>query len=61
MCPARAATEMCIRDRYETYFLNLVDSRDLLDIVDESLIEPDWVHLGQTGDGIPVNLSLIHI
>ena len=32
-------------EQYETYFLNLVDSRDLLDIVDESLIEPEIVYV----------------
>ena len=29
----------------DVYFLNLVDSRDLLDIVDESLIEPEIVYV----------------
>lgn len=33
-------------ERYETYFLNLVDSRDLLDVVDESEIqEPEIVYV----------------
>ena len=34
-------------ERYETYFLNLVDSRDLLDIVDSSEIqeEPEVIYV----------------
>ena len=34
-------------ERYETYFLNLVDSRDLLDIVDNSEIqdEPEVIYV----------------
>lgn len=40
-------------ERYETYFLNLVDSRDLLDIVDESLIEPEIVYVTPEPTAIP--------
>lgn len=40
-------------DRYETYFLNLVDSRDLLDIVDEDLIEPEIVYVTPEPTAVP--------
>lgn len=45
-------------ERYETYFLNLVDSRDLLDIVDESLIEPEIVYVTPEPTAIPTQAPL---
>ncbi len=40
-------------ERYETYFLNLVDSRDLLDIVDEDVIEPEIVYVTPQPTALP--------
>ncbi len=45
-------------ERYETYFLNLVDSRDLLDIVDEDLIEPEIVYVTPEPTSVPTQVPV---